>query len=71
MNTPEIHLSALELGLSNARLRLNDAKSEQERTVRALHVRQYEKEIADEKAFLGLNPEPEMSDAELLAALTR
>jgi hypothetical protein len=67
------HLNALELGLSHERDRLAKAKTESERTMRAVWVAQREKEIAQEKAFLGIADEtlPDLSDDELLAALTK
>ena len=66
----ESHLNALQVGLSNERVRLANAKTSGEKELRAVWVRQYEKQIADERAFLGLGDElPEMSDDELLAEL--
>jgi len=65
------HLHALQTGLSHERDRLAAAKTEGERALRAVWVGQYEKEIAAEMKFLGINDEPlpEMSDDELLAEL--
>ena len=65
------HLDALEAGLSHERARLAQAKGEGERQLRTVWVAQLEKEVATERAFLGLTecPEDNMSDAELLAAL--
>ena len=63
------HLDALELHLSNERIRLNKANSQKESNMRRVFVAQLEKEIAQERKFLGL-PEPDhVSDDELLAEL--
>lgn len=65
------HLVALVTGLHQERRRLADATG-QERELRAVWVRQLEKEVAAEEAFLGMAPaddEP-MTDCELLAELT-
>lgn len=65
------HLHALETGLSHERERLEAATKPQEIALRTVWVQQYEKQIADEKALLGLDDEPcDMTDEELLAALT-
>lgn len=67
------HLSALELGLSHERSRLSLATSDAERELRKEWVAQREREIAAERAFLGMPPQvelPPMSEDELLAALT-
>jgi hypothetical protein len=69
--TTTTHLDALELGLSNERIRLANAKTKSEESIRTVWVKQYEKEIEDEKKFLGI-VEPDlsdMSDNDLLAAL--
>jgi hypothetical protein len=66
------HLDALELSLSRERVRLQQAKTDGEKRQREVWVAQIEKEISDERAFLGIDePEPdqEMSDEELLAQL--
>jgi hypothetical protein len=65
------HLHALELGLSHERQRLASAKNDNERKLRQVWVKQYEKQIVDERERLGLPPDvPEnLSDEELLAAL--
>jgi len=64
------HLTALQTGLAHEVERLNAATSEGEVALRKAWVSQYEREIAAEKAFLGLEPvECEMTDAELLAEL--
>jgi hypothetical protein len=65
------HLHALELMLHNERERLARSKTESERALRAVWVRQTEKEIAAEYAFLGKEqPKPfDGDDDALLAAL--
>jgi len=67
------HLVALMTGLSHERQRLANARTEQERALRAVWVRQSEKEINAEERFLGLTEtdwnEPEMSADELMAEL--
>lgn len=67
------HLVALMTGLSRERQRLATARTEQERALRAVWVRQSEKEINAEERFLGLTEtdwnEPEMSADELMAEL--
>lgn len=60
------HLAALNLRLSNERVRLASAKTQAERDLRAVWIAQITKEIAAEHAFV----EPEMSDDELLRELT-
>lgn len=69
MNTD--HLNALELGLSNERVRLANAKTDQERALRQVWIAQTEREIQSELEFLGLTPVglDDMSDADLLLAL--
>lgn len=69
----EDHLNSLRLALSHETARLVNAKSEQERTLRAVWVKQLEKEIAGELSFLGINedPLPEMSDDELMTELDK
>ena len=66
------HLDALQLGLSRERARLAQAKSIQEFTLRTVWVAQYEREIAAEYAFLGIdsNAECDLSDDELFAELS-
>lgn len=61
------HLDALELRLSNERVRLAAAKRSSEIELRTVWVAQIEKEIAAEKAR---STEVEMSDDELLAELS-
>jgi hypothetical protein len=65
------HLDALQVRLSNERNRLAAAKTDGERELRRVYVAQCEKEIAGEKAFLGIvdAPAAAMSDDELLAEL--
>jgi len=66
------HLGALQVRLSHERNRLNAAKTEGERELRQVWVAQIEKEIAGEKAFLGMvdeSPTTEMSADDLLAEL--
>ena len=66
----ESHLNALRGGLSNERVRLANAKTAGERALRSIWVVQYEKQIADERALLGVAGElPGLSDDELLAEL--
>lgn len=61
------HLHALEDRLHRAKIRRRDANSEQT-IFENLCVQQIEKEIADEKTFLGLNIE--ISNDDLVKALT-
>lgn len=74
MSRDTTHLHALELRLSHERERLRCARSGPERDLRAVWVAQIEREIADERRFLGIadtpNPGETMNDADLLAALT-
>ena len=64
------HLDSLRLRLSKERGYMATAKSTAEKKLRAVFIRQIEKEIAGEMAFLGKADNlPEMSDDELLAAL--
>lgn len=63
------HLDALELRLSNERMRLTAATSDQEKALRTVWVSGIEKEIADEYKFLGIEPPAAMTDDELLAEL--
>jgi hypothetical protein len=65
------HLNALQLRLSNERNYLAKAKTEGERALRKVWIAQIEKEIAGEEKFLAKQePEVEMTDDELLAALS-
>jgi hypothetical protein len=61
------HLDALQTGLAHERERLANAKSDFEREARSVWVKGYEKQIAHEKKFLGIDDT--MSDDELLEAL--
>jgi hypothetical protein len=67
------HLVALMTGLSRERQRLAAARTEQERALRTVWVRQSEKEINAEERFLGMAEtdwnEPEMSADDLMAEL--
>lgn len=65
------HLDALQLRLSHERGYLAAAKSERERELRTVWIRQIESEIASELAFLGqVAPDAvDMTDDELLAEL--
>lgn len=64
------HLDALELSLSHERDRLRLARSQREIQYREIWVRQYEREIASEREFLGLPvTDPELSLEEILAEL--
>lgn len=67
------HLSACITRLANERARLDAATCPHERELRAVWVRQAEKEVNGEERFLGL-PEtdysqPEMTTDEILAEL--
>ena len=67
------HLVALMTGLSRERQRLATARTEQERALRTVWVRQSEKEVNAEERFLGMTEtdwnEPEMSADDLMAEL--
>lgn len=65
------HLDALELRLSHERSYLAQAKRESERELRRVWISQIEREIAGERAFLGLSDDnlSEMSAEDLLAEL--
>lgn len=65
------HLEHLRLGLSNARARLAEAKTESERRIREVWVAQAEREIEGELRFLGLpaDDDVQMTDDELMAEL--
>lgn len=67
------HLHALEHGLHNERARLASAKTEGERALRSVWIAQSEREIAQERIFLGLPADHgdtnAMTDNELLEAL--
>lgn len=70
MNTA--HLSALNVRLSNEKVRLANAKTARERDLRAVWVAQIEKEIAHERALQVFVEDPalQMTDDELLEALS-
>jgi hypothetical protein len=61
------HLGALELRLSNERMRLAQAKTAKERELRKVWIAQIEKEIAKEREFIHID----MSDDELLVELSK
>jgi hypothetical protein len=65
------HLAVLELRLSHERAALGNAKSDKERALRSVWVRQIEKEITEEIKFLNKQTEqtPNLTDDELLRAL--
>jgi hypothetical protein len=67
--TDFLHLIALQARLVHESERL---AADPANKLRQVWVRGIEREIADEKRFLGLDDDqPEMSDEELLAELTR
>lgn len=66
------HLNALNLRLSHERVRLDASRTAGERASRQVWVAGIEREIAQERVFLGLGEAvatPEMTDDELLAEL--
>jgi len=64
------HLDALEMNLSNERIRLANAKSFDEIALRAVWVSKLKNEVEAEKKFLGIGASGvEISDDDLLAAL--
>ena len=64
------HLIALITGLANEREHLANARTDQERALRAVWVAQREREIAAEEAFLGIAPaDCDLTDLDLLAEL--
>lgn len=63
----QTHLDALNLRLSNERIRLANAKTQQERELRTVWISQIEKEIGHENQFSGV----ELSDDELLWELAQ
>ncbi|MFT6903922.1 MAG: hypothetical protein ACJAS1_000567 [Oleiphilaceae bacterium] len=73
------HLSALRVGLSNERVRLASAKTDEEKALRKVWVKQREKEVKGEERFLGLDDDENdevfetisMSRSELLEELFR
>jgi len=60
------HIDVLNLMLSHERARLADSKTESEKELRKVWVKQLEKEIEDEKKFISDN---NMSDDDLLSEL--
>ena len=67
------HLDALQIRRSHELSRLNAARTEGERELRRVWLAGIDKEIASELKFLDLGDalfEPEMTDDEILAALT-
>lgn len=66
------HLNALKINLSNERARMETAKSSKERELRAVWVKQLEKEIENEMKFLGvIETEIEISDDDLFNELMK
>lgn len=67
------HLEALRLRLSHERVRLAKAKTEREKELYEVRVKQCEKEIEGELNFLGLKEEtlPEMTADEIMAELDK
>lgn len=66
------HLNALEFRLSNERVRIAESKTDKEREMRTVWVKGIEKEIEQEKKFLGIVGVPElnvMNDDDLLSEL--
>lgn len=66
------HLTALHIRLSHERGYLAQAKSDTERELRAVWIAQIEKEIAAERAFLGMPADdvtPDLDDDELMREL--
>ena len=69
------HLDALQICLSHERVRLTQAtraNRQQDIALRTAWVAQYEREIAAEYAFLGIDPnvDCDLSDDELLSELS-
>lgn len=60
------HLEALNLRLSNERIRLANAKTDGERELRSVWIKQIEKEIRNEEGFV---TSQDISDEELLREL--
>lgn len=65
------HLNALQCRLSRSRIALSEAKTDDERAMRTIWLKQCEKEIAGEMAFLGIvaTELPEMTVDELFNEL--
>lgn len=71
--TDTSHLVALHNGLAHEKDRLSKAKTDSERAIRTVWVKQLEREVADEYTFLGMAQDSELetlSDDDLLAALS-
>lgn len=66
------HLDTLNLSLSKERERASSAASKGERDLRGVWVKQLEKEVAQERAILGLadSATDVLSDDDLLAGLS-
>lgn len=64
------HLEAIQLRLSNERTRLAAAKSPQEIAIRKAWIAQIEREISSELKFSEQSDPTDMSDDELLRALS-
>ncbi len=64
------HLKALNLRRSNEGVRLEMAKTEGERQMRAAWLAQIDKEIAAEQQLVGVSALPDLTDDELLDALS-
>lgn len=62
------HLHALNLNLSNERIRLSNAKTDGEIELRSIWIAQLEKEISEEEKLLSLK-QPDISDDDLLSEL--
>lgn len=60
------HLNALLLNLSNERVRLANAKTQGERELRSVWVKQLEKEVANEKTNFSVE---EITEDDLLVEL--
>lgn len=66
------HLNALNLNRSHERMRLHLATNPKEREMRTVWIAGLDREIAGERAFLGLPPETaiDLDDDALLRELT-
>lgn len=66
------HLDALQLRLSNERIRLANAKNAKEIAIRTIWVERCEKEVADEFRYLGMDSGPgPINEDDLLADLLK
>lgn len=63
------HLDHLELNLSNERIRLQNATTDNEKKLRTVWIAQLEKEIEQEKKLIGSPQYDNLSDEELLRQL--